>query len=572
MTYQFYVDANAIEQQEELLKKRECKVIVVTTATTFYLRGFIENIQFEQITLSLECLDLASIKEELTALLIMFDGIDNPISVYQFNNVEDEKNACSERQEHFLDVISDVNWLKDFDLGVGIDAVTNIVHKSAVVSTKRANKKETGHSGFTAVKIIKTSKELSELFSFELGGEYSVKSLDFSNSYEYLKSVKCSEKELSVIIIDKRYEKEYADQYDFRLTEEASKFLKNSPDRFRDEYGDYYISDVRNGAYFFAVYHCIATTSEELSEFNAELSANHDLLTLTTSEKFQKIMKEHNIKLELNLFYSGCKGTIPYDNVKNATDVGNALQWYSTHLQFVPQYARLTHYSCLPKSKVSNVIPYSTDKILEIKSLYTNILQLYSDVQYVPKDFSSITDTVIGLYNQIMMSLSKITFNDEYRQECNAKVSKLQKNLQNLFRLLAAKKLEPKAMVKQKTNENIFIWEFGCFDCDNSQVEKIPFVKKGGWMWQERDIKFNAAPQNKDGKKGEEQPKTPIIILGYRMTSNWTDGTGGDWWKLSNHGILDNELNLHISSYHTRGCDWLCEICYIKKELAKFDS
>lgn len=578
MVYQFYVNPKSIEGQIEILKNQSCNIVVETNRTSYFLNALVEGVETDKIAVSFELLDFMTIQNDLNSVSIIFDSINKSIPIHQFERMDNIGSDTEKYSERFADFICDVNWKSVFQLNVdenavGIDAITNAEHKGGVIVTECNPRQRSGRSGYSTVKIVSTSKDLSTLLSAELSGKYTMGDLEFRGSSEYLKSIKCSEKELSIILIDKRYEENYMGDYKFALTKEAIDFAKKCPEGFREKYGDYFISDVKKGAYFYAVYNFKSESREELDRLQIDLSSKSDLFKFSTSEEFQKKLDTSNIKLEVNVFSKGCSDMASYKNIKDVIDVGKALQWYSEHLQFVPIYAKLTHYSCLPDSPITNKIPYKTEKFLEIKSLYSDIMELHSNVQNVPEIYSSVKDSVMMLYTEIMNSLSKITWNDKYRETYMDKVSKMKKKLRVFLRILADKGREPKAGMEQKSNnkENAYIWEYGCMGCDGSEIVEIPFIKTFGVGWQERDIIFNQAPNDEGNKKGKKE-KIPIIILGYRLTSNWTDGSNGEWWKLSNHGLLDEALNIHIRSWYGRGCNWRCEICYIKKEFAGFES
>ena len=56
------------------------------------------------------------------------------------------------------------------------------------------------------------------------------------------------------------------------------------------------------------------------------------------------------------------------------------------------------------------------------------------------------------------------------------------------------------------------------------------------------------------------------LIIGVRITSNWTDGTNGAWRLV--HGYPgDSELQLEFHTAETRGANWTAEIWSVDKAL-----
>jgi hypothetical protein len=53
-------------------------------------------------------------------------------------------------------------------------------------------------------------------------------------------------------------------------------------------------------------------------------------------------------------------------------------------------------------------------------------------------------------------------------------------------------------------------------------------------------------------------------IIGYQITSGWTDGTNG-WYKMHYGNVLESEIKVEVSSYKTRGCNWKIDVWMVPK-------
>jgi hypothetical protein len=56
------------------------------------------------------------------------------------------------------------------------------------------------------------------------------------------------------------------------------------------------------------------------------------------------------------------------------------------------------------------------------------------------------------------------------------------------------------------------------------------------------------------------------IIIGYKITSCWNDGTNG-WYKMHHGNVLESQIKVEFSSYKTRGCNWEMDVWMVPKNM-----
>jgi hypothetical protein len=54
------------------------------------------------------------------------------------------------------------------------------------------------------------------------------------------------------------------------------------------------------------------------------------------------------------------------------------------------------------------------------------------------------------------------------------------------------------------------------------------------------------------------------IVIGFKITSWWNDYTNGTF-KIYSGNVLDSIVQVGISSYKTRGCDWNLDVWTVPK-------
>lgn len=468
----------------------------------------------------------------------------------------------------FVDEIPDVPWQPGFSIGSGLDAITNMIHQKGVCVKQEEPTPDFGMRTERDACIVQTSTQFESLLTTELSGQYTYQDFKLNGAFEYLNAVRYSENTLSIILRERIYELEYPGTRTFTLTDEAKQLAKDSPKQFRDVYGDYFIADMRKGAYFIAVYRCEANSSEQLQKFQMSLATETNLFNLSTESKFKKLLTENKIRLNVQFYCHGCKGIMPYEKTEDALDVSKALAWFSNNVCPVPLYAKLVHYACLPGSGLKKQIPYDATTLLKVKTLFASLWHLKSDALNIHPNYYELTNRIAALADEITLRLPEILQQPAKADAYRSRVRALQAEtsdllcLQKVYSLLKTKKPnEPKPFEKNRSSEQV-LWEFGCFQCPHMDSYSVSVSGHGsGAGYCKEDIAF--PPKGRDDLKGK-------TVIGYRVRANWTDHSDGDWWKLSDQGLLDHMLLFHINSYWGRGYDWTCDIYFVDDKYMNF--
>lgn len=566
MFYQLHMTPEQMEQLPYSMHK-PCPILAETDDYTLCLYGTLDT---ARAVITFETDEISHIAEEIHSLYLVPNGNTGIVRI-DMTRVETQTHECGTRPRgEFVDQIPDVLWKSGYQIGTGLDAITNIVHKSAVQVAESNIPEQPSNRTDHYAQIICDASEYATLLSTELSGRYTCQDFSVGGSFQYLNAVQYSEKSLSIIIRENISEIEYTGNYKFELTPEAKELAQTEEGRlqFRNTYGDYFISDFRKGAYFVAVYRCESQTIGELQKFKSSLPATSVLFDFSMDSAFQKLMQTYHIRLDVQIFCYGCTDMLPFQNVKDALDVGKALAWFKNHRKSVPVYANLMHYSTLPGYQLPKQIPYDAETLLNIKTLYAQLWHLESAAKNIPHTRAQLSDRVAALFDEAAMRLPELPTDQQLVTRLRNQVKSLADEVQEVLYLYKIyqylkdiKSHEPKPFEKKKCTERT-VWNYGCSDCPHVKTLS-GYAKATGYGsgYHDKPMDFPIA---------EDSSTTNAVVIGYRLETHWTNGTGGDWWKLSDHGLLDRELHICISSYWGRGFDWEYQIYYVAKEYMDF--
>lgn len=529
---------------KEGLGQKECRVMVKTDKACHCLWAHLSKCDGE-FTLILSDL-LADSKEEcIESMQLLVDG--QLIDVIEFKYLSSADSQLSKAE--FPDQITDVIWNNDYCVGTGIDAVTNHIKKSAVV-TRKKNETDTTKAIeiISSTEIVQNANDYSSLLTSEMSGRFTVAQIDFTGYFQYLQHIKYSEKSISVILKENYREIEYTDGITCELSEDARALSEKDAGEFRNMYGDYYVSDEKRGGYFIAVFNCEANSVDKITNFKAGLNAcKKDLFNFVCSGEFQQLASTNQVRVSIRVNYYGCD-SLP-NNIDTVYDVKKALDFFNKHKAPIPYAVKMNHYSCLNRN-ISKEVPYEYDVLKQVKLVYSKFWKLYADIQVVHKNYrAEIIREFMPLYDDVTMNLSAVVNDNNYRKQCLELINSLQEKVVELltmydcYRMIQIeKKKEPQPGEKQKTDERKrLIWSYGCFNYPHCKDITYHIEEKHGPGYRQFWDHFN------------DPDKT---IVGYKVISNWMDGTNGDWWKLTEYGLLDHRLDIRIDSYFGRGFSW----------------
>lgn len=149
-------------------------------------------------------------------------------------------------------------WQDTFGIGMGIDALTGESKVSPFedVNWTPSASERTGIEVTATSQLIRHCHELRHDFHVDTAVTVNPCSLAaVGTGLEYLRSWKVSS---SATLVESKisghYPFENPSKNKFKLTDEASKCLMETPERFRDRYGDYFIYGVRSGFTFHTVF------------------------------------------------------------------------------------------------------------------------------------------------------------------------------------------------------------------------------------------------------------------------------------------------------------------------------
>jgi hypothetical protein len=147
-------------------------------------------------------------------------------------------------------------WLKGFEVGQGINALTGVPcpspFKQVNMSQSNPSLVVTSHSGvIKGFQSLKDSHELGASATINLGAPAAL-----GADFRYLKSHTVSSSSLMMhYTLEGKYDAERFD-HQLELTAKAQKLLDERPDDFRDHYGDYFVAGFERVFKFQAILNC----------------------------------------------------------------------------------------------------------------------------------------------------------------------------------------------------------------------------------------------------------------------------------------------------------------------------
>jgi hypothetical protein len=453
-------------------------------------------------------------------------------------------------------VLAKLHWQEEFTVGAGIDVITGGTMGSALKPFK--TNQHTSKSSKEDYLFIKDESDLTQEIETSASGKYNVEGATISGSASYLGKIKYSE--LSITLIAK-YESTY-DGYDeaekYEFTEDAQKLVAD-PEKFRNAYGDYFISGGRRSSRFTAVYVCTSSSASSMSEFKASFGGSApEVFSAEGSVRFNQSVQKSNISTSVNIFMEGYQGTPPSGQV-SPDQVMAALEWFKKNEQGIILWAKLKHYSTI-NVDIPRTINVTPDVFVALQKLYSKVLTIQSCYAALPtyyqKHFKDkYNDVTIG----VKASQSILPVKPDERFSYQGKADELLSALDAVSERMDFYN-KVRAMNEQDTQEVVEtasgaqIWSYGF-----STYSKSPSVTIQQWQdryhadwqigWRERTFEFG--------------PDDSKLIVGWQVISNWGDGTNGSWNKATDRILLTNHAAAHVKSQYDRGCDWTFRVFYV---------
>lgn len=455
-------------------------------------------------------------------------------------------------------VIAGLPWADTFTFGAGVDALTGSVTGSAVkpfTPVQHPNKSST-HS----YKFIQSENELDREIEVAASGKYNIEGITLNASTSYLNKLKFSE--LSTTLVA-RYQSRYND-YDeapsYELTDKAKELIVD-PAKFRDAYGDYFISGSRRGSLFTAVYTCQSTTVESMDEFKASFSGSApEVFTAEGSARFMQKAREHNIILSADVFLDGYTGTPP-PRVETPEQVMTSLDWFVKNEAGKDIEAKLRHYSNIDHT-YPHTVDVAPDIFVELSQLYATLWDVRAGYGSLPSHYqdrykSEYTALDSGLIANKGILITDADKRIKYKQQADVLQSEIRDvyaRMDFYYKVKAAVKTEPGLNQGVWEGSGIQKWMYGYSVYTKSKAVMIQMTEQEyheDWHVGWREHTFELGPDDN------------YMFVGWEVVSNWDVGVNGGWWQAIDEILLTNHAAVHVKSLYDKGFGWTVRFYYV---------
>ncbi|PTQ74160.1 serine protease [Pseudomonas sp. GV071] len=439
-------------------------------------------------------------------------------------------------------------WLKKYKIGLGVNALTGELAKQAIEPpTLKPSKALAPEFSYT---LITSKQDLEDEINTSVGGNYNLDGVDFSASSSYMKDVTVSDLSMTLLAQMSVEESEFSTADSYKLAVP----VPPQAGAFRESYGDYFIAGVRSGSYLSVVYQCRFSSRSEREEFSAKLGAGVPLVfSVEGATEFKKTLSEFNGKVSVKYSAEGAKNQ-PEPPVGGWTPetIPELFKWFKDNTEMKPIEALLYHYRMIDPalSAEINVVPevFTLLKFLQVK--YREALVLFTNCPSF--GLRQVKDQMIMLMGEMESAQRALPSDPQLIGTLTAKTQQVlavfeQINNRQAFysQVLMAISSEPKADELIDADKGVVRWGYGFNQSTlpgvNITSETVDRSESSGSGWQ----KFVFRYQN-----------SSRIIVGWDVICNWTDGTGGDWKKVSQQILGRASGDVFVKSDWWRGFSW----------------
>jgi hypothetical protein len=387
------------------------------------------------------------------------------------------------------------------------------------------------------------------------------------------------------------------DIHQLKLSDEAKAIL-DGPDgwkKFSQRYGEYFVYGFRSRARFSAI--CAIKTSSKKSRDEIKTSLEVGIEKAGSLTAALQSMKEQNtesVKIDVNIEITGL------NNVGNEIQTGSArsgggtraiktnkveevqmmYENFQENFKTQPYLGLLCHYSALD---TSGKVPLPEGQFAhlgpELERMYKSLFTAQIDLATFPMTQTAATaKEIVALCEEI----TKANLNNETEIEAIGGKVRICLNNVDLWRLrsellgdvgkLKNNKMIPGSVLSASYQLSMYEWlTYLC----RKWVEGFNQREwAGGVLGVDNNKKYGALVGDISHKNEHHRTSSwsavmgdhDKIIIGYKITSWWNDGTNG-WYKLHYGNVLESEIKVEISSYKTRGCDWEVDVWMVSKTL-----
>ncbi|SDD21511.1 hypothetical protein [Niabella drilacis] len=466
-------------------------------------------------------------------------------------------------------VIAGIEWNEGADFGVGVNAIDGSIMAKSILpfGVTKPGSIDTRES-YTS---IESEEDFEQMIDTKNNVEGTIAGVNIKAGAEYTKKVKFSKHSLTIIAEYKMRQNAYAQEKDnnYALNDRAAALLNESPDKFRKTYGDYFVAGIKSESSFIAMYACTSNTKSELNRFKASAGvSNPGMLKADSANEFETSLKSNNIRMEIHVFMNGvdaerCPCSAPW----TAEKVIKALQWFKEHQSPRPTFMKLQHYNTIDPS-------FSRESDIE-PAIFIRLKKLFRKQQILDREFNSFPILYTNPYS---------SFFQDFINGTNANKANM---VQDPALLRHYEQMADEMADKLKPIQDRY--DFFLEHKDNmSEIDnKHQSAEKGKGVWGPWGITAASNPNvgmrvhrdqfRKDSAFAKKQkheftsPSGEWLITGWKVISNWTDGSNGGWEKKGGQVIGSSDYRIFVESQTTRGCHWTVEIYYVNKNDYKFE-
>ncbi|MDR3428789.1 hypothetical protein [Silvimonas sp.] len=439
-------------------------------------------------------------------------------------------------------------WGKQYQLGLGVNAVTGQLRASAVKPITVVPSKIVDSTFKYA--LIKAESDLESTVSGSVKGAYNMEGVTVSASTSFLDELKVSELSVTLVATVSYEETEYsvADKYELAVVP--------GPD-FRDKYGDYFVAGYRRAASLYAMYQCQFTSVEQRNKFSQTFAAEvPQVMTAEGAAAFEKATKECNATVNIRI-RTTVAGMLPPPPEKGWTpDTVNSdlLPWFTkaaeTGMQNIE--ACMRHY-CMIDPAISAEVPIDPDVFYELSYLYNRFWLVRSMYGTCPKfGKSGVEQTYSKLESKIEANQAKLPLNTEMIGLLTKETEELLENLrqinnrQTFFTMvIEAAKAEPARNQRIDADKGTVRWTYGF---QSSSLPGVSVTSASDHVEAKWKIGWN---EHVFGYRDSNR-----VLVGCDVICNWADGTGGDWEKRCDQILGRSAGDVWVKSDYDRGYSW----------------
>lgn len=472
--------------------------------------------------------------------------------------------AITNEKTELDQVISNLPYA-DFELGVGVDAITGGMAGTAV--TTFTPKECTGKRSSEHFRFIQSESELNREIEASASGKYNIEGIKVSASTSYLSKIKYSELSITLIAEYEVVCSHYDDVDTYTLTEQAQKLI-GEPEKFRKAYGDYFVAGGKRSARFVAIYNCQSTTVKSMDEFKASFGGEApDVFSAEGSARFMQSTSKNNISTALDLFMEGYKGTSP-SGPWTPDKIMEALTWFKANEQGIPLQAKLKHYSTIDPA-YPRTIDVAPSVFVELSQIYAKVWDIRSRYGSCPTYYqdqfkTEYRDLDYGVVASQHILASDLSKRQEYQQKADILLSNLDDVFARMDFYLKVKNVvdtEPAEnhSIEEGAGQQTWMYGFNVYTKSGAvNIHQSVQTYKELWHVGRREHTFEFGP---DGK---------FLIVGWQVISNWNDGSNGSWYKAIDRILLTDHSAVHVTSQYDRGCDWSLIVYYVDAKEYQF--